>query len=220
LRNKIIILFLIGFCILFISVSIKSSELGIKEYEQDNSINKFGFGLKTGLLMFSNKKYSNSFNYGVNLSFNFNEKFCGELSILNSSSDVENDPEGLSSGNMNVIPLHLSIKYRFLEDKILPYILAGAGYYIFNFETDCDWENYGFNIEEKIENKIGYHIGAGIDYNINRKAGVNIDFRYCMIKTTSEWRMIDTASSEEVSGKVTGLDMNSFMINLGFNYYF
>ncbi len=92
----------------------------------------------------------------------------------------------------------------------------------FNLDEEItdSWDALGFDIEEKVENAIGYHIGAGIDIFITKNIALNADVRYCMAKIKGSWTLTDQVISTSISGDIENLSLNSLIFGGGFKFYF
>jgi len=138
---------------------------------------------------------------------------------------VEGDPEALSKGKLSVMPIQLSIQARFpISWRFLPYLVGGGGYYLNRFNLDQEitdaWDALGFDIEEKVENAIGYHIGAGIDLFISKNIALNADVRYFITKIKGSWTLTDQIIGTETSGDLEDLNLNSLVFGGGLKFYF
>jgi len=186
---------------------------------------KSGVGFLAGYAMPAESNYSSGLKYGGNICLGITKNVSIELKGLSFQSDVEGNPEALSKGKLSVIPIQLSIQARFpISWRFLPYILGGGGYYLNRFNLDKEitdaWDALGFNIEEKVENAIGYHFGAGIDLFITKNIALNADVRYCMAKIKGSWTLTDQIIGTENSGSLEDLNLNSLIFGGGLKFYF
>jgi opacity protein-like surface antigen len=186
---------------------------------------KSGLGFLAGYAMPAASNYSNGFNYGGNICLGITKNVSIELKGLRFQSDVEGDPEALSKGKLSVMPIQLSIQLRFpVSGRFSPYLLGGGGYYLNRFNIDEEitdaWDDLGFDIEEKAENAIGYHLGAGIDLFITNNIALNADIRYCLAKIKGSWTLTDQVIGTKTSGDIEDLDFNSLILGGGLKFYF
>lgn len=185
-----------------------------------------GIGIRTGYVMPSDEKYGRGLQYGGNICLGITKNIGFELSGLLFQSDVEGDPEALSKGKLSLIPIQLSIQFRLpLSDSFVFYLMGGGGYYyMYKFTIDEEitdaWESLGFDIEEQVENAIGYHFGGGIDLFLTRNIALNADFRYCLAKTTGSWSISDQISGTQATGDLENLSLNSIMFGGGLKLCF
>ena len=186
---------------------------------------KSGVGLLAGYDMPALSNFSGGVKYGGNLSLGLTENITLELKGLTFQSAVEGDPTALSKGKLSVMPIQVSIHARFpIANRLLPYLLGGGGYYVSKFNLDQEiidaWDALGFSIEEKVENAIGFHLGAGIDLFITKNIALNIDARYCIAKIKGSWTLTDQIIGAETSGDLEGLNLNSLIFGGGLKFYF
>jgi outer membrane protein W len=186
---------------------------------------KSGVGFLAGYAMPAENNYSSGLKYGGNICLGITKNVSVELSGLRFQSDVGGDPEALSKGKLSVIPIQLSIQARFpISWRFLPYLLGGGGYYLNRFNLDREiidaWDALGFDIEEKVENAIGYHFGAGIDLFITKNIALNADVRYFITKIKGSWTLTDQIIGTENSGSLENLNLNSLIFGGGLKFYF
>ncbi len=188
-------------------------------------IPKSCIGTIVGYAMLSEENYGSGFKYGGSLCLGITKSIAIELSGLRFQSNVEGNPEALSEGKLSIIPIQLSIKARFLmAGRFVPYVLGGGSYYLSSFALDegiiSNWDAFGFNIEEKVENAIGFHFGAGIDLFLTKNIALNADLKYCIAKTKGSWTLTDQFAGIETSGNLEDLNLNSLMFGVGLKFYF
>ena len=186
---------------------------------------KSGIGFLAGYAMPAENNYSSGLKYGGNICIGITKNVSIELKGLSFQSDVEGNPEALSKGKLSVIPIQLSIQARFpISWRFLPYLLGGGGYYLNRFNLDREiidaWDALGFDIEEKVENAIGYHFGAGIDLFITKNIALNADIRYFIAKIKGSWTLTDQIIGTENSGSLEDLNLNSLIFGGGLKFYF
>jgi outer membrane protein W len=186
---------------------------------------KSGVGFLAGYAMPALSNFSSGVKYGGNLSLGITKNITIELKGLTFQSNVEGDPVALSKGRLSVMPIQVSIQARFpISNRLLPYLIGGGGYYVNKFILDQEiidaWDALGFNIEEKVENAIGYHLGAGIDLFLTKNVALNVDARYCMAKIKGSWTLTDQIIGAETSGDLENLNLNSLIFGGGLKFYF
>lgn len=186
---------------------------------------KSGIGVRAGYSMLSEDLYGGGLMYGANFSIGINKFLAVEISGLRFQSDVEGDAAGLSKGKLTVMPIQLSIQIRFpANPQFIPYVHGGGGFYMNSFTVDStvtdDWEGLGFTIEEEVENKIGFHFGAGIDYFFTENIAFNADFRYCIATTKGSWTITDTVGSTSATGSLEDLKLGGIMFGGGLKFCF
>jgi len=186
---------------------------------------KSGVGFLAGYAMPAENNYSSGLKYGGNICLGITKNISIELKGMSFQSDVEGDPEALSKGKLSVMPIQLSIQARFpISWRFLPYLLGGGGYYLNRFNLDQEiidaWDALGFDLEEKVENAIGYHFGAGIDLFITKNIALNADIRYFIAKIKGSWTLTDQIIGAENSGSLEDLNLNSLIFGGGLKFYF
>jgi len=186
---------------------------------------KSGVGFLAGYAMPAENNYSSGLKYGGNIYFGITKNVSIEIKGLSFKSDVEGNPEALSKGKLSVIPIQLSIQARFpISNRLLLYLLGGGGYYLNRFNLDEEiidaWDALGFDLEEKVENAIGYHFGGGIDLFITKNIALNADVRYFIAKIKGSWTLTDQIIGTENSGSLEDLNLNSLIFGGGLKFYF
>ena len=186
---------------------------------------KSGVGFLAGYAMPTESNFSSGLKYGGNICLGITKNVSIELKGLSFQSDVEGDPEALSKGKLSVIPIQLSVQARFpISWRFLPYLVGGGGYYLNRFNLDKEitdaWDALGFDLEEKVENAIGYHIGAGIDLFLTKNIALNADVRYFIAKIKGSWTLTDQIIGTETSGSLEDLNLNSLIFGGGLKFYF
>ena len=181
-----------------------------------------GLGLEAGYVIPSEDNFGKAPAFGLSFFYSFSKQFRLELKGYFSPIDVENNPEGLSAGTLNVIPLQLSLQYRFsIGRRFIPYVGAGVGYYVNNFsvQNNDQWQNLGFNINEEVDSVFGFHFGAGIDYFIKSNMAVNIDIRYCIASFNGSYTITEEVSGISHGGNIEG-DLNHIFLGIGIKFLF
>jgi len=186
---------------------------------------KSGVGFLAGYAMPAENNYSSGLEYGGNICLGITKNVSIELKGLSFQSDVEGNPEALSKGKLSVMPIQLSIQARFpISWRFLPYFVGGGGYYLNRFNLDQEiidaWDALGFDLEEKVENAIGYHFGAGIDLFITKNIALNADIRYFITTIKGSWTLTDQIIGTENSGSLEALNLNSLIFGGGLKFYF
>lgn len=190
--------------------------------ETSNKSRTMGIGLEAGYVMPSEDNFGKSPGFGLSFYYSLSKQFRVELKGYFSPVSVENDPEGLSAGTLNAIPLQLSLQYRLrISRHFIPYLGAGVGYYLnqFSLEDSAQWQNLGFDINEEVNSVFGYHFGAGIDYFIKPNMAVNIDVRYCIASFDGSFTITEELSGISHGGNIEG-DLNHLSFGAGIKFLF
>ena len=185
----------------------------------------FFIGLQAGYAMPLENIYSRGLQYSGSICLRISKNVSVELSGLSFQSDVEGNPEALSKGKLSVMSIELSIQARFpISGRFVPYLLGGGGYYLNRINLDKEipeaWDTLGFDIEEKVENALGYHYGAGIDLFFTKNIALNANFRYCIAKIKGSWTLTDQISGTKTSGDLGDLNLDSLMFGAGLKFCF
>jgi len=191
----------------------------------DSEPKKMGLGLSLGLG--SSSHYGSGLAFGANFTFAITKNIGIEVSGFRyqTSAKESDDVTRLSKGKLATIPLQLSLVGRFpLNPMVVPYVLAGGGYYLNTFDLDGNivgnWSDLGFDADEKVDNAFGFHFGAGLDYFINPNIAVGVNGRYCIVKGKGSWLLRDQVTGEEIKGNLANLSLNSIILVLSLKYFF
>jgi len=184
-----------------------------------------GIGIFASYAMPFEGNYGSGMAYGVNLHLGITKNIALELGGLRYQSNIARSPAGLSEGMLSVIPIQLSIQARIPILKIIiPYIRGGVGYSMNNFTINngvaTQWNNLGYDIIETVENSIEYHYGAGIDLLVHNNIALNGDVRYLVSNTKGTWTFENQIISEENSGNLNELNLNSIIVSFGLKFLF
>jgi outer membrane protein W len=198
-------------------------KIGIAEKEEKRPA--FGLGISAGYANPTEGIYDGGVLFSGRLCFSITKNIGLELKGLMFQSSVEGETEGLSTGKMTFVPIQLSLQGRFpLGRSIIPYVGLGAGYYLSSFKIDSevvdDWDALGFDIEEEVENSLGFHFGLGADYFFTKNLALNADVSYCLMKLKGSWSLTDQMSGTQVTGNLEDLNFNTIMLLIGLKYYF
>lgn len=112
----------------------------------------------------------------VDITYFLSKKISLELILATTKHDVEIE-DGADLGSVSILPPTLSLQYHFYLDDFKPYIGAGLNYTIFYGEDAGDLESIEY------ENAVGYALQGGVDYNLNDKWFLNLDFKKIFLKT-------------------------------------
>jgi outer membrane autotransporter protein len=181
-----------------------------------------GLGLEAGYVIPSEDNFSKSKALGVSFFYSFSNQFRVELKGTVFPNKIGNDPEGISAGTLNVIPLQLSLQYRLrINPRFIPYVGAGVGYYLnqFSLEGKDQWRTLGYIITEEYDSVFGYHFGAGIDYVIKPNMAVNIDVRYSIASFKGSYSITEVVSGISQGGNIER-DLNHIIFGAGIKFLF
>ena len=196
----------------------------VKEKEEKSP--GIGLGVFAGAALLDASNYSAGIAFGGRLCFSITKNIGLELKGLMFQSTVEQEQfDKLSDGKLSIIPLQVSLQGRFpVGENFVPYLSAGLGYYLSSFEIDSEisdgWNALGFDIEEKLESALAYHLGLGIDYFFSSKLALNAEVIYSLNESEGFWSITDQVSGTQASGVIEEIGASNFMIGIGLKYYF
>lgn len=191
----------------------RESEGDVFQKTPSGIIHKFGAGLGFGFASLSDRDYSGGMKVGGNFYFKLTKRLFLELAVRTFKGNIESNPQGLSDGELSVIPIQLSIQGRFpLKYKFVPYVTGGISYYSNDFSLSGIWIP---EYKERVDNALGFHFGSGIDYFLMDSMAVNADVRYCLVKARGGRYLIDTLEEG-----IEDISLNSFLFGIGLKYYF
>jgi outer membrane protein W len=179
-----------------------------------------GIGVDVGYAMFTEEQFKGGVTAGLSFFYLLSDSFRVELRGGFISNQVENADEGLSKGKLTMIPIQLSLHYRFkVSEKLRPYVGGGIGYYLNNFslEGESRWQELGFDITDEVDHSFGYHLGIGMDYFFKPRMAFTLDVRYCIVSLSGSYSITDQVTSITNSGDIDGsLDHINFAAGLKF----
>ena len=185
-----------------------------------------GIGLFVGYAKPANEGYGGSVAYGFNLSYVVMKNLAVELTGFRFESAVDGSLNGLSKGKMAVMPIQLSLQGRFPVSggRLVPFVEAGAGYYLNTFTLDeavaADWNAVGFKLDESVENVVGFHFGAGLDFFVARNIALGAGVKYCIATTKGSWSLTDTTSGTAVNGNLDDLKVGPLAFGVRLRFIF
>jgi uncharacterized protein YgiM (DUF1202 family)/outer membrane protein W len=168
--------------------------------------------------------YGGGLFFGGKVNFYFSRYFGFELNGFYLQGNVTGSSQGLSDGKLTLIPLQLSLTGRLaINEKIVVYVLGGGGININSFSLDPEiqngWSDLDFEAIESVDNFVGFHFGAGIDYFIQENLALNFDVRYLINNTTGEWSLTDQISGISSSGSLEDLCLKSLVFGIGIKFF-
>ena len=179
---------------------------------QDDEVELFSTNFDTS--------YDNSLGVSFDFSYFFVKSFSLEFSLGYTQTDMEVGYRGDTEayGTLTQIPILLTARYHFVfNDKVVPYIGAGIGYYL-NDMDNADGNGDFFDgapsgVESFADDAFGYHINAGVEFFIIDRLALNIDLKYVLMSTDIgfEGAGYDESSDSKVDVFSTGV---------GIKYYF
>lgn len=199
-----------------------------RKYEEKHPSRKFGLGASVSYMKYSGDeitlygvrvetKADDTFTFGMNFSYFFNEHLSLELSEDYIKTDVDFEALGysLNMGELKQIPLLLTCRYNLSTNTNLrPFLGAGVGYYFNSFDTNTYNAAliYGPGAKISLDNKFGYHINGGIEYVIEETYGLSFDLKYLWNRADGEVNIPGFTKEE--------MKMDAFIVGIHINYFF
>lgn len=186
---------------------------------------KMGVGLTAGYTIPANANFSGGLIYGITVTYNVTKNLAVYLDGLRYQNDVTGTPGSFNDGKLTSMPILFGMQIRSpLNNRFTPYFSLGAGYYLNDFDLDSQvvagWDAVSFDIEEKIDNAVGFHVGVGMDFFFRPNMAVNADFKYGICFADGNWAITDRVSGTESSGLFSEINLNMFMLTAGVKYFF
>jgi outer membrane protein len=221
MKKKILILFFVVSALVLVF-----GQIGLA---QDMN-GKFGIGARIGYVNYAGDDYGVSGSnfdvdfdaaamYGGNLVYYLHSYFSLELSADYVKTDTEIKGFGLSPtniGELKQVPIILNGRFHFsTNQKISPYLSAGIGYYINDFDlSDSLSSVLPSGSELDPEDSIGFNLGGGIQFLLNEHFALDLDLKYIWNKADFEAK-VPGVPTEEIS-----IDLDNFYVGIGLKYYF
>jgi outer membrane protein len=216
MKKKILILFFVVSALVLVF-----GQIGLA---QDMN-GKFGIGARIGYVNYAGDDYNvlgsnidvdfdNAAMYGGNLVYYIQRYFSLELSADYVKTDTELkgvDSSPTNIGELKQVPIILNGRFHFsTNQKISPYLSAGIGYYINDFDLSASSSGE----EVKVDDSFGFNLGGGIQFLLNEHFAIDLDLKYIFNKTDFESRVTGEPTEEE------SIDLNNFYAGIGLKYYF
>jgi outer membrane protein len=186
---------------------------------------KFGIGARIGYVNYAGDDYNDAGSrididfdeaamYGGNLVYYIQRYLSLELSVDYVKTDTELkgvDSSPTNIGELKQVPIILNGRFHFsTNQKISPYLSAGIGYYINDFDLSASSSGE----EVKVDDSFGFNLGGGIQFLLNEHFAIDLDLKYIFNKTDFESRVTGEPTEEE------SIDLNNFYAGIGLKYYF
>lgn len=138
----------------------------------------------------------------LDFTYFFTKNIAAELILATTKHDVELDVADAGTadlGHVWLLPPTLNLQYHFYADDFKPYIGAGINYTIFYGVDAGDLDDIDY------ENSVGFSLQAGLDYNLNEKWFLNLDFKKMFLKTDVTVNNGSDDSEVEINPIIIGL---------------
>lgn len=143
---------------------------------------------------------SASFVPELDFTYFFTKNIAAELILATTKHDVDIPVLDADLGHVWLLPPTLNLQYHFYAGDFKPYLGAGINYTIFYGVDEGDFNEIDY------ENSFGFSFQAGLDYNINDKLFLNLDFKQLLLSTDV------TVNNSPVDVEV---DINPLIIGVG-----
>jgi outer membrane protein W len=149
---------------------------------------------------------------GLNLTYIVTQNFSLELAWNYFKTDIEEGSFKL--GEFTTMPFMLTCQFRLTPmGPIIPYVGGGVGYFINKFDESSEAEENAEVKDIDIDNSLGLHTNAGLDWFLTDNFALNLDAKYLFTEADIE--------GEEGDSKVTGdIDFEALTIGSGIKFYF
>jgi hypothetical protein len=200
-----------------VSAELPQFKIKMEEKKLEERPRKFGAGLIIGASFPAGDYYNSAAYFKAHLSFKTVEEFTLELSVQGYDMGVDgNFPDGLSGGDLRIIPIQLSLRKSFpFQSNTFAYFSGGIGYYLNSFTLG----DTRFNREETVESALGYHLGAGIEYFFKGNLALILEVKYFFVSTSGSWSYIDPVTGFE-SGQFNDIKLDSAIFGIGIAFHF
>ncbi len=148
---------------------------------------------------------STSFVPELDFTYFFTKNIAAELILATTKHNVDIPVLDADLGHVWLLPPTLNLQYHFYAGDFKPYIGAGINYTIFYGVDEGDFDEIDY------ENSFGFSFQAGVDYNINDKLFLNLDFKQLLLST--DVTVNDSPEDVEV-------DINPIVIGVGIGMRF
>jgi outer membrane protein W len=158
--------------------------------------------------------------FSINWTCFLTPEFSLEVSLGQLSTDMSVNVIGVKEGygELTQMPLLLTGRYHFsIDEKLVPYVGMGIGYYMHDMETAVGSSDYFYGapsgVEAFADDAWGYHITAGIEYFVSDNVTFGLDLKYVFLSTDIGF---DGAGYDERDS--TNLDC--LVTSVGVKFYF
>jgi opacity protein-like surface antigen len=178
-----------------------------------------------GYASVSGEDFGGGLSLTAGLSFPLSDRIAFVLRANLIKSGAAGDSERLSKGTLSAVPLELGLVLRFPSSGDLrPFAEAGIGYCLASFKIDPaaleDWAGRGITREEKVENALGFYLGAGLDYPLSDRIFISGSLRFMIAGAKGSWTSVDKTSGAQTTGAWDDLNLGRIQFGVGLRYAF
>ena len=142
-----------------------------------------------------------------------NDSFSVELAVSRFSDGISEETVEIDQ-DITTIGMSAIWKNK-TSDKLMLYLLGGLDYNIIDMDVKTSLS--GVNFEADVDDKVGFHMGCGLQFGMLRNMGMFVEYRYTFLELDAELK--GSSSWRSVSDEVTG-DYNFGLIKAGINFSF
>lgn len=171
-----------------------------------------GFAQAGGLGVFAShmdtSDLDNSVGYGAKLQLNLSEQALLDLSVAyHDGLDDELNGEAVE---LEVLPVEIGALFKIsvADNKLYPYIGAGAGYY----RLDLDDNNPTTDNDDALEDEVGWYGKLGLEFRISENFGLFAEGRYRDITGTLEGNRFTNTDEDELELDLSGITFNGGLL--------
>lgn len=143
----------------------------------------------------------------------------GQYQLMTSNYSEDQGTDKLGNGDLKLININASACYYMPAGRRSGFhLLAGIGYSFNQFSGSDDYSDLGFDVTGTVDNCLTFHFGAGFDWLLTAKIGLNLEARYSFATANGTWEIRDTLGTATISGD-TETKLNRLILMAGFKYY-
>jgi opacity protein-like surface antigen len=139
-----------------------------------------------------------------------NVAFGPEIGVISYKDEANGHKYGYIRGVPVMADLILKMPIEATENRLVPYIIGGAGAIIWNYDRTSYAESAGIDVDNKREASFAAKVGGGVDYFVTPQTAIFAEASYLF----SEYKPDVTAGSG-IAGKY---DTNAAMIGAGLKF--
>ena len=125
------------------------------------------------------------------------------LELRASYFDSLKENDGLGNNDLQVIPLEAGLVLRAGEQELVPYLGAGAGYYILN-------GNSSGGGQYSVDDEVGWYAIGGLEFSIGKSTAVFGEALYRSVTGTAHADNLGDVHSN------VNIDLSGLVVNFGF----
>lgn len=140
--------------------------------------------------------------WGLSLGFNFDRHWGLELSSDVFERDVEKGGRRLGEYGVVALVPQVRARYPLLNDRLVPYVVAGVGVAVTDFNDRKQLAPPGPRVESSHANVLAGTLGAGIEYYFADNLAAGVELKYLFADDPS-FNIGGTRHTQQVSGLFT-----------------